>query len=149
MIDYKLYQNKNATSPCFKKFYARSAANETYDMTKLAKHMSAHNTPYSAGSIKGVLTAMVACIKELLLDGKNVKIDDLAIFSVGLKSVGCDKLEDFSVTHNIKAIRLNARATGNLAVTQLMIEAQVREHPQYVKPTATPASSATTPTTKP
>ena len=149
MSDHKLHQNKNATSPCFKKYYGRAVSNEIINIEQLAKHMSAHNTPYSAGSIKGVLTDMVACIKELLLDGKNVKIDDLAIFSVGLKTVGSDKLEDFSVTHNIKAIRLNARATGNLAVTQLMIEAQVREHPQYVKPAATPASSATTPTTKP
>ena len=26
---------------------------------------------------------MVSCTKELILDGKNVKLDDLAIFSVG------------------------------------------------------------------
>jgi predicted histone-like DNA-binding protein len=146
MIDYKLYQNKNATSPCFKKFYARSAANETYDMTKLAKHMSNHNTPYSAGAIKGILTDMVSCIKELLLDGKNVKIDDLAIFSVGLKSVGSDKLEDFTVTHNIKGMRLNTRATGNLSINKLQLESQIREHPQYTKPATTTPTTPTDPT---
>jgi predicted histone-like DNA-binding protein len=146
MIDYKLYQNKNATSPCFKKFYARSAANETYDMTKLAKHMSNHNTPYSAGAIKGILTDMVSCIKELLLDGKNVKIDDLAIFSVGLKSVGSDKLEDFTVTHNIKGMRLNTRATGNLSINKLQLESQIREHPQYTKPATTAPTTPTDPT---
>ena len=29
---------------------------------------------------------MVSCTKELILDGKNVKMDDLAIFSVGIVS---------------------------------------------------------------
>ena len=42
--------------------------------------MSNHNTPYSKGAIMGMLTDMVGCIKELLLEGKNVKIADLAIF---------------------------------------------------------------------
>src|SRR5574344_1903913 len=146
MIDYRIYQNKNATSPCFKKYYGRAVSNEIINIEQLAKHMSAHNTPYSAGSIKGVLTDMVACIKELLLDGKNVKIDDLAIFSVGLKTVGSDKLEDFSVTHNIKAIRLNARATGNLSINKLQLESQIREHPQYTKPATTAPTTPTDPT---
>lgn len=48
--------------------------------------MSNHNTPYSSGVIKGVLADMVSCTKELILDGKNVKLDDLAIFSVGIVS---------------------------------------------------------------
>ena len=33
-----------------------------------------------------MLTDMVGCIKELLLEGKNVKIADLAIFSLGIKN---------------------------------------------------------------
>ncbi len=40
--------------------------------------MSNHNTPYSSGVIKGVLADMVSCTKELILDGKNVKLDELA-----------------------------------------------------------------------
>ena len=33
---------------------------------------------------------MISCTKELILDGKNVKLDDLAIFSVGIVSrKGC------------------------------------------------------------
>jgi len=31
--------------------------------------MSNHNTPFSKGAIKGMLTDMVVCIKELLLEG--------------------------------------------------------------------------------
>ncbi|WP_233251196.1 hypothetical protein [Prevotella sp. oral taxon 313] len=38
---------------------------------------------------------MVACIKEIIIDGKNVKIDDLAIFSAGLRTLGAASVEDF------------------------------------------------------
>ena len=79
--------------------------------------MSKHNSPYSGGVIKGVLSDMVDCIKELLLDGKCVKIDDLAIFGVGIRSKAADTLEDFSLEKNITGMRLKARATGNLSTT--------------------------------
>ena len=36
---------------------------------------------------------MVDCIKELLLDGKCVKIDDLAIFGVGILKWAANTLE--------------------------------------------------------
>ncbi len=77
------------------KWFARSVADETFDLAKLAEHISKHNTPYSSGVIKGVLTDMIGCIKELLLDGKNVKIDDLAIFGVGIRSKAAENWKIF------------------------------------------------------
>ena len=56
--------------------------------------MSNHNSPYSKGGIKGLLTDMINCIKELLLEGKNVKIDDLAIFSLGIRNKAAADTED-------------------------------------------------------
>ncbi len=88
------------------KWFARAVSDETFDLAKLAEHMSKHNSPYSSGVIKGVLSDMVDCIKELLLDGKCVKIDDLAIFGVGIRSKAADTLEDFSLEKNITGMRL-------------------------------------------
>lgn len=79
MIRYKIYQNQQKKGVNAGKWFARAVSDETFDLAKLAEHMSKHNSPYSSGVIKGVLTDMVDCIKELLLDGKSVKIDDLAI----------------------------------------------------------------------
>ena len=45
-------------------------------------------------AIIGRLKDMVNCTKELLLDGKNVEIDDLAIFSVGLHTTGAPLTAD-------------------------------------------------------
>ena len=80
MIRYKKYQMTGEKSPLKGLWYARPLIEDTFDTERLAKHMANHNTPYSEGLIKGVLTDMISCTKELILDGKNVKLDDLAIF---------------------------------------------------------------------
>ena len=112
-------------------WYARAVCDETYDTEKLARHKSEHNTPYSPGVIHGVLKDMINCIKELVRDGKNVKLNDLAIFSVGLKSAGAANLEDFSVNEHIKGVRLRARATGELSSSALKAEAVMKQLTQY------------------
>ena len=106
-------------------WYARPLIEDTFDTEKLAKHMSNHNTPYSAGLIKGVLTDMIACTKELILDGKNVKLDDLAIFSVGIVSrKGAASADAFT-------LKLRARATGELSNAQINLEGQLKEASKY------------------
>ena len=131
MIRYKLYQNKMSSSPNYGHWYARAVCDETFDTERLAQHMSEHNTPYSPGVIHGVLKDMINCIKELVLDGKNVKLNDLAIFSVGLRSSGVENLADFSAAENIKGVRLRARATGELSSSALKAEAVVKQLSLY------------------
>lgn len=128
MILYVLKQNKNSKSAAYGKFFAYPVIEETIDLDALAEHMSNHNTPYSKGAIKGMLTDMVSCIKELLLEGKNVKIADLAIFSLGIKNNGGSVSEDvFTVSKNIKGVKLRARATGELIAKSLNLEATLKK----------------------
>ena len=128
MILYVLKQNKNRKSPAFGKWFAFPVIEETIDLDALAEHMSNHNTPYSKGAIKGMLTDMVSCIKELLLEGKNVKIADLAIFSLGIKNNGGAVSEEaFTVSKNIKGVKLRARATGELIAKSLNLEATLKK----------------------
>ena len=128
MILYVLKQNKNSKSLAYGKWYAYPVIEETIDLDSLAGHMANHNTPYSKGAITGVLTDMVNCIKELLLEGKNVKIADLAIFSLGIKNSGGATSEDtFTVSKNIKGVKLRARATGELITRTLNLEASLKK----------------------
>ena len=138
MVRYILKQNKNSLSPIYGKWFAYPVIEETINLDGLAEHMSSHNTPYSEGVIKGLLTDMISCIKELLLDGKNVKIDDLAIFSLGIKNNkgGSATEEEFSVTKNINGVKLRARATGTLVAKSLNLDATLK------KATATSVSSS-------
>lgn len=126
MIRYKIYQSKRkgATEGLF---FARVATAETYDLDQLAAHMASHNSPYSKGVIRGVLTDMVTCIKELVLDGKQVKLPDLALFSVGLKTSGATEAVKFTVANNVKGFRLRVRATGELRPSEFKSEVQLKE----------------------
>jgi len=138
MILYVLKQNKNRKSPAFGKWFAFPVIEETIDLDALAEHMSNHNTPYSKGAIKGMLTDMVSCIKELLLEGKNVKIADLAIFSLGIKNnSGAMSEEVFTVSKNIKGVKLRARATGELIAKSLNLEATLKKASATTKSTST------------
>ncbi len=121
MIQIVLYQNTNQRiAGAYGKWFPRVANTETVALDALAEHMAAHNTPFSKGAILGMLTDFVSCTKELLLLGKNVKIPDLAIFSLGLKvKSGAATKEEFSVSKNIAGLKLRARATGELTTANL------------------------------
>ena len=135
MILYVLKQNNNPQSRAYGKWFAYPEIRETITLDMLADHMSSHHSPYSEGAIKGMLTDMVDCIKELLLEGKNVKIADLAIFSLGIKnSAGAESADDFTVAKNIKGVKLRARATGELIAKSLNLEATLKRAYATTKP---------------
>ena len=129
MIRYVLKQNKNEDANIFGKWFAYPVIEETLNIDALSEHMSNHNSPFSKGVIKGLLTDMVNCIKEQLLEGKNVKIDDLAIFSIGIKNKkgGATSEDDFSISKNISNVKLRARATGELSIKALNLEATLKK----------------------
>ena len=84
MIRYYLYQWQ-AKGDLQGLWFAKVASDEILDLQALSVHMHNHNCPYSEGTILGVLRDAVKCTKELLLEGKKVKFDNLALFSVGIK----------------------------------------------------------------
>ena len=128
MIKYVVKENKNKKSLAFGKWYAFPVVEETMNLAALAKHMEEHNTGFSEAMCLGMMTAMVKCIKEQLLAGKNVKIDNLAIFSVGIRNKEGAKSEaEFSVPNNISGVKLRARATGTLCNANLNALASVKK----------------------
>ena len=124
MLLYVLKLNQNAKMPeAYGKYYAYPVITQTVGIDGLAGHMASHNTPFSKGAIKGMITDMVSCIKELTLQGIAVKIDDLAIFSIGIKNkVGAKSEKEFSIAKNIEGYKLRSRGTGELAAGNLDVE---------------------------
>ncbi len=129
MISYVLKQNKNPHSVSKGNWFAYPDIKQTVTLSKLAELMCLHNTGFSKGAVNGLLTDMVSIIKEQLLDGKNVKIADLAIFSLGIKNTkgGADSEEDFSVVKNIQGVKFRARATGDLIAKNLNLDASLKK----------------------
>ncbi len=137
MIRYKVYMNNNSKSAYMGKFYARAVCDETINTDQLAAHMATHNSPYSAGMIAGVLKDAIACVKELVLDGKNVKFDDLAIFSCGITTKPANSASSFTASENITGVRLRSRATGTLRSAVLTREARTQQLAKYTVNSAT------------
>ena len=132
-VFYRKYQNKNPKSVAFNKWFARAVTiGKTINIDELAKHMSEHNTPYSKGAIKGVLTDMIGCVRELMLEGKAVKLEGLAIFSAGIKTKknGAPTSADFSTTKHIDSVYMRARATGEFTRQELTKAGNVTELPK-------------------
>ena len=132
-VFYRKYQNKNPHGSSYGKWFARAVTiGKTVNVDELARHMSEHNTPYSKGAIKGVLTDMIGCIRGLMLEGKAVKLDGLAIFSAGIKTKkkGAPTSEKFSTTKHIDSVYMRARATGEFTRAELTKAGSVTELPK-------------------
>ena len=103
MIELYLSKNRNETSPSFGKYYPRVSYKQTLNIHEMAVHMAEHNTPFSEGTIEGILRDFVKCVREQTLNGNTVKVDDLAIFKVSVVGNGCAKLYDADVDKAISA----------------------------------------------
>jgi len=125
MLELNVYKNTDSTSAQYGKAYARVDYKEMFDVSKLAKHMSEHNTPFSEGTIRGILTDMVKCIRELTLNGNTVKIENLAIFKASVQSNPCSRYGVMRASIGSKTVRVNGETveTGN-AVKSLKLLAQ-------------------------
>ena len=132
ILKYRLYQRENKENPEEDaKWYARSAPDRTMDFEDLVSHMSEHNSPYSRGVIHGVLTDMLDCVKELVLDGKSVRLGDLGLFSVGLRTKGALTREMWAVSSHLKGVTLKVRNTKTWSNTELRKSTVLQELTGY------------------
>ena len=118
------------------KLYARVSYKQAMTIQDMARHMAEHNTVFSEGSILGVLTDFVKCVREMVLMGNTVKIDNLAIFKatveanalevlydaeqdkVALASIGT-LAEGQKTGAAVKTIKLLAQSTGDFTRDEL------------------------------
>ena len=115
MLQLNVYKNNDSTSEQYGKAYARVDYKEELDLMGLAKHMSEHHTPFTEGTISGILTDMVKCIRELALQGITIKIPDLAIFKASVEANACSRYGIMKAAIGAKTARVNNQTveTGN------------------------------------
>ena len=102
------------------KAYGTAQMNEKLSFDQFCKHIADHNSPFSKGTIKGVLTDAVGCLKEQLLAGNKVNLGDLGDFHVELATKGAKTTEDFNASY-IEGV--NVRWTPGLGFQNLRQEA--------------------------
>ena len=124
------------------KYYARVSYKQTMGVQDMAHHMAEHNTMFSEGSITGILIDFVKCVREMVLMGNTVKIDNLAIFKATVEANGLETLYDAehdkvaSATVGqlaegqktgaaVKVIKLLAQSTGDFTRDELKKDAKL------------------------
>ena len=118
------------------KLYARVSYKQTLSVQDMAKHMAEHNTMFSEGSITGILIDFVKCVREQVLNGNTVKIDNLAIFKATVEANALETLYDAQADKTasatigtlkdgdktgaaVKTIKLLAQSTGDFTRDEL------------------------------
>lgn len=135
MLLYKLQKNTNPELPkAYGKYFAFSVPTKTISDKELAHELSEHNTGFSEGQVRGLLADLVKIIKAQVMEGKAVKIEDLAIFSLGIvNKEGAESKKAFSVLKNVESVKLRARATGELTRSKLNLDASLKNIEKFTK----------------
>ena len=95
-----------------KKYYATAVQDRTMEFEDFVTHIAEHNSPYSRGTVHGVLMDTLDCLQELILDGKSVRFSDLGLFSLGMSSRGEETAS--KVTAQRTVLRTTAVVTAEL-----------------------------------
>ena len=108
MIDYSVSGRPNPREKNDShKFYASPQVSENVSMDDFCRHIASHGSVYGRADVQSVLAQAVDCLREMLLDGKQVSLGDLGSFRIGLKSKGAITAEDFNPLTNIKSVHVN------------------------------------------
>ena len=86
------------------KLYARVDYKESLSVQDMAHHMAEHNTAFSEGLITGILIDFVKCVREQVLNGNTVKIDNLAIFKATVEANALETLYDADADKTAQAV---------------------------------------------
>lgn len=130
MIKYKKYQNNNRFSKAYQKWYGR-AVHELMEFDEFIEHMAKHHCVFSEATIRGVIIEMEICLREMLLEGKAVRLDDLGIFAIGLSTNGEETAEKFTA-ESIKGLSVNLYLGKRFKAKQLLVDAKFREADKYI-----------------
>ena len=87
------------------KAYGTAQVHEVLDLDAFCKHIADHNSPFSKGTVTGILTDAVACLREQLLAGNKVNLGDLGSFHCELSTEAADATDEFTAA-NIKAVNV-------------------------------------------
>ena len=85
--------------------FAVSQYTDIMTIEKFAKHITSHGSVYSRADISAILYMAVDCMREMLLEGKKVRLGDLGDFSVLLTSKGAEDPDKFTA-QNITDVKV-------------------------------------------
>ena len=85
--------------------FAISQYTDIMTIEKFAKHITSHGSVYSRADISAILYMAVDCMREMLLEGKKIRLGDLGDFSLLLGSKGAESADKFTA-QNITQVKV-------------------------------------------
>ena len=85
--------------------FAISQYTDVMTIEKFAKHITSHGSVYSRADISAILYMAVDCMREMLLEGKKIRLGDLGDFSLLLSSKGAETADKFTA-QNITQVKI-------------------------------------------
>jgi len=131
MIKYKKYKVTNTASRVYGMYFGR-AIHELMEFDEFINHMAKHHCVFSEATIRGVLIEMETCLRELLLEGKAVRFDELGIFSLGIdnKKGGAESPDEYNA-NMIEGVHMNLYLGRRFRARNLYADAKFREADRY------------------
>ena len=113
-----------------KLWYATAVSDREMSFEDFVTHISEHNSPYSRGTIHGVLMDTLDCLKHLILDGKSVRFSDLGLFSIGMTSRGEVSKEKVTAA-SVQGVHLIVRNTKSWSNAELKKLTKIVAYDEY------------------
>lgn len=66
-------------------------------LIKSLLHIASHGCVYSRADIQAILILAVDCLREQLLNGQQIQMGDLGVFSNSIRSLGAHSMAEFTV----------------------------------------------------
>ena len=85
--------------------FAISQYTDVMTIEKFAKHITSHGSVYSRADVNAILYMAVDCMREMLLEGKKIRLGDLGDFSLLLGSKGAETADKFTA-QNITQVKV-------------------------------------------
>ena len=85
--------------------FAISQYTDVMTIEKFANHITSHGSVYSRADISAILYMAVDCMREMLLEGKKIRLGDLGDFSLQLASKGAETADKFTA-QNITQVKV-------------------------------------------
>ncbi len=126
-----------------KKWYATAVTDREMSFEDFVTHIADHTSPFSRGTVHGVLMDTLDCLQELILDGKSVRLGELGLFSIGMTSKAENTKADVTA-QSIQGVHLIVRNTKAWSNSELTKKCKLQEYGSYEGSTSEDSTSGGT-----
>lgn len=110
-LDYSIAAMHNPARPDEpSKWYAFLQYRGTLDIKEIASHIASHGCVYDKADIAAIISKLVDCTKELMLEGYRLQLGDFGKMFLTCSSSGTPTAEAFT-SDNIRTLNVNFQAS--------------------------------------